>query len=383
MRKRATAVIGANYGDEGKGHITDWLVSQSDGRTVVARCNGGSQAGHTVVTPEEHRHVFSHFGSGSLAGADTYLAKHFVVNPIMFLEETLKLQRLFESWPGGAVATDPRCYVTTPYDMIINQEIEDNRGDKRHGSVGVGFGETIERNQYPAFRLIRSDLSNEARVLSKLKNIRDHWLPMRLEACGIPSIPTNDRRLDNRMLKRTAAAFTAFNNSVETAGAEFLRGKNVIFEGAQGLGLDMDGPNFPHVTRSNTGLTNIVSLAKYLRLDLEVIYVTRPYLTRHGAGPLKGEYKPNPPIKDETNTEHPYQGPLRFGFLDINELRLRIKQDRKLAPKIRASIALTCLDHIPVPKALLLRKQLESFLPVCLTSYGPTRNDVKVLVTLE
>src|SRR5262245_50739362 len=68
---RATAVIGANFGDEGKGLLTDYLAAKDPAGTVVIRCNGGAQAGHTVVTPAGRRHVFHHLGSGSLAGAST------------------------------------------------------------------------------------------------------------------------------------------------------------------------------------------------------------------------------------------------------------------------------------------------------------------------
>jgi len=66
-----TAVIGANFGDEGKGLMTDVLASRAPSRTLVVRANGGAQAGHTVVTPEGRRHVFGHVGSGALCGAPT------------------------------------------------------------------------------------------------------------------------------------------------------------------------------------------------------------------------------------------------------------------------------------------------------------------------
>ncbi|MGI9503191.1 MAG: adenylosuccinate synthetase [Geminicoccaceae bacterium] len=378
MKKRATAVIGANYGDEGKGLITDWLVSRQPkgSKTVVARFNGGAQAGHTVQTPEGKRHVFHHFGSGTLLGADTFLAKHFVLNPILWYKEMIELHKLTGAWPGGDVAADPRCYVTTPYDMIINQVLEDSRDTLRHGSCGVGFGETIERNRFPAFRLSHQDLLGGTRVANKLHIIRDRWLPRRLQKLGIRPIAKDDPRLDNRLLKRTADTFAAFAEMVEVAGAEFLRSKNVIFEGAQGLALDMDGPDFPHVTRSNTGLTNVVTLAKLLRLDLDVIYVTRTYFTRHGAGPLPKEFVPSVPITDQTNVDHPYQGSIRFGAFDTSAMKERVSKDLMLAPKAKASIAVTCCDQMPVEK---IRGWLEKICPVRLASYGPSRNDIKEL----
>ena len=85
----ARIVIGANFGDEGKGLVTDYLCSQGAG--VVVRFNGGAQAGHTVVTPEGERHVFRHFGSGTFLGVPTFLSQFFVCNPILFFEERKQL----------------------------------------------------------------------------------------------------------------------------------------------------------------------------------------------------------------------------------------------------------------------------------------------------
>lgn len=77
----AIAVIGAGFGDEGKGLMTDYCCQRPKYTTVV-RFNGGAQAGHTVVTPDGRRHVFSHFGSGTLRGAATFLSRFFICNPI-------------------------------------------------------------------------------------------------------------------------------------------------------------------------------------------------------------------------------------------------------------------------------------------------------------
>ena len=84
--KHAFAVIGANFGDEGKGLMTDYFCSQNK-KSLNIRFNGGAQAGHTVVTPDGKRHVFSHIGSGTFSGADTYLSEFFTLNPIMFMKE--------------------------------------------------------------------------------------------------------------------------------------------------------------------------------------------------------------------------------------------------------------------------------------------------------
>lgn len=370
--KRATVVIGANYGDEGKGLMVDYFANQSPADKIVVRFNGGAQAGHTVVTPDRKRHVFSHFGSGTLAGVPTYLAKHFVCNPLVFWKESRDLVAL---GCEPVISADPRCFVTTPYDMLINQAVEDARGAKRHGSVGLGFGETIERNAYPAFQLWKADLADKDKLTEKMRFIRDKWLPTRCAQLGVPVLSQTDHKMNDDILDKTVAACMEFNSLVGTGGAEILDGKSVIFEGAQGLSLDMDSHNFPHVTRSNTGLKNVAPIAKILGLALDVIYVTRPYLTKHGAGPLATQYDPDPPIFDETNTAHPYQGTLRFGRLDVGEMRERIAADLKFFPSANESVALTHADEIPAGQLSELKSLIGN---VKFVSVGPTRADVSL-----
>ena len=130
MRK-AFAVIGSAYGDEGKGLAVDALTSRARRAredVCVVRSNGGAQAGHTVVTPEGRRHVFSHIGAGALAGARTHLSRFFVVNPMVFGREATNLgAHILEQ----GVTIDPRAPVTTPWDMLLNQGVERARGPAR------------------------------------------------------------------------------------------------------------------------------------------------------------------------------------------------------------------------------------------------------------
>ena len=121
-------VIGAAFGDEGKGLITHLMASQYGRDAVVVRFNGGAQAGHTVVTNDSQRHVFRHFGSGSFVGAMTFLSRYFVSNPILFLEEIEALSLLGIK---PTVYIDPASPITTPYDMMINQIVEEVRGNQR------------------------------------------------------------------------------------------------------------------------------------------------------------------------------------------------------------------------------------------------------------
>jgi adenylosuccinate synthase len=157
----------------------------------------------------------------------------------------------------------------------------------------------------------------------------------------------------------------------------FPQGERLIFEGAQGLMLDEDRiDQWPHVTRSKTGLDNVVFLAKKFGLgSLDVTYVSRTYLTRHGAGSLAGEC--NWKLPDRTNIANQFQGHLRFAPLDCNQLQNSIHLDlaraRRSFPEITAKLAMTCADQISLPDRDALP------LPVAYVSYGPTRDDIAAI----
>ncbi|GAJ18287.1 unnamed protein product, partial [marine sediment metagenome] len=111
---RAIAVIGANFGDEGKGRIVDQISSTAESPTVVVRYNGGAQAGHAVVTPEGNEHVFSHFGSGTYVGASTWLSDFFIGNPFLWTREYKELKSI-----NPDCIIHPYMPLSTPYDMLI------------------------------------------------------------------------------------------------------------------------------------------------------------------------------------------------------------------------------------------------------------------------
>lgn len=388
----AKAVIGAGYGDEGKGLMTDYHAAA--GASVVVRSNGGAQAGHTVTTPSGIRHVFHHIGSGALADVPTHLSRFFVVNPVVFNEE------LFALKPVGTArsTTSPQALVTTPFDMMINQIIEIQRGHGRHGSCGLGIGETEERSLRPEFRLQVSDLlSPTPKRRALLRSIRDEWVPRRLEMLGVTDIPDGfkDVLRSDDVIERffvDCAFFMGYTTLLEDRD---LAG-DVLFEGAQGLLLDQDYGAFPHVTRSNTGLKNMVAIAREAGIDeIAVTYATRAYVTRHGAGPLAHEGVDMSwlDMVDLTNQPNEWQGTIRKAPLDIDILVAAISHDISLAQgiKIAPVISMGCLDQIKGRAAVVLSGKIldverdhipalvekHSGLKVAYRSYGPTRDDVE------
>jgi adenylosuccinate synthase len=391
--KKALAVIGAAYGDEGKGLMTDKLVWEN-GAGLVVRTNGGAQAGHTVTTPDGKRHVFSHIGSGALAGARTHLSQFFVAHPMFFLGERERVLSL-----GGevGVSADPRTIVTTPFDILINQIVEESRGTARHGSCGMGFGEAIERNLRPELALSVADLFwSRLGMVSKLERMRRNWVPTRLLALGVPEVPQRFKEIlkDDAIMRRFLDDCAAFTDMVEVMDDAAI-GDAAVFEGAQGLLLDQDYGAFPHVTRSNTGIPNMAAVAREAGIDvIEATYATRAYSTRHGAGPLAhdGDAMDYAVIVDPTNIHNDWQGTIRAAPLDLDVLAAAIRHDMARADgvELRASVAVSCLDQV-AGEAMIYRggkaDRVASHglaaavatavaIPVTAVSEGPTRNDV-------
>ena len=340
-------VIGANFGDEGKGLMTDYFCHQSTLRgekTLVVLHNGGAQRGHTVVTPDGNRHVFHHFGSGTLVGADTYLSEEFVLNPMIFRQEWEELESM-KAIPK--VYVNHTCRVTTPFDMILNQIIEESRDNARHGSCGMGIHETMIRDvcNYPIEMWF--DSSDEAKRYY-LKEIRN-YLSERLLDFGINKIPDNWKEIVNSdlLIENFISELNFMGRNISIRFDRFIEYYDcVAFENGQGLLLDQNNTAYyPHLTPSNTGIKNSLEIIAEMscKPDIEVCYVTRTYLTRHGAGRLDGEcdkQEINPDMQDLTNVPNPHQGTLRYAKLVEKSLEERILKDFEPARKYGAKLSL-------------------------------------------
>ncbi|RII34006.1 adenylosuccinate synthase [Clostridium chromiireducens] len=402
--KYIKVIIGSNFGDEGKGLMTDYMCSINE-NPIVIRFNSSAQAGHTVVTPDGKRHVFGHFCSGSLQGIPTFLSNYFSVNPLLFIKEydELKMKNV-----DPYTMIDLTCPVIIPQDMILNQIVERYRGDDRHGSCGLGYNESIIRNNIERYKITCSELLNK-NYIDKLELIKNEYIKDRLKELNLVGCKDKlmEKLYDDNLI-------THFINDIEKYFIPKVHFSNIkkaaekyntlIFEGAQGLMLSEDYKYFPHVTHSKTGVSNVVNLLEEInndQLDIEVIYLTRSYLTRHGAGPLLNEVqeKPYKNIIDSTNISNEFQGTLRFAPLDIDLLEENIKNDyTKILPvkqheycNLKKSIGLTCLDQIDDDKAIYYKNNqlyvnstnrfveeiCEKINPDnCYLSYGKTRNTI-------
>jgi len=405
MDRKISVVIGAAWGGEGKGLVTDWV---SNNQTLNIRYNGGAQAGHTVTLPYTNpldnldpipktgiskRHVFSHLGAGSFQGGTTYFAPEFIVNPILFRKEWEALVPLDGNIKFPWIDTD--CRVTTPFDMLINQE---HAKKDKHMTCGVGINETMVRN-LSDFGFRYSDIIDGHKFRTKMTELIDGWVPTRCQYLGIeiPYLFKSPKLInDVTNVYIDDVRFLREHSDFCSGGVE--HGGDLVFEGAQGLKLCMDNEDdFPYLTPSRPGLDNVIPLLSDLGdgQTVDVYYVTRSYLTRHGAGPLPHEHgMPSPLCVDETNHKNQMQGDLRYSDLDLSTLMTAITKDfdkKSSLPSLdfQKKLVITCLDQtdgfvnfvdndgircrwpVHVFKDMALKKY-EFDEVIC--SYGPTRS---------
>jgi adenylosuccinate synthase len=357
------AVIGANYGDEGKGLMTDYFANEamiSDHNCIVVCHNGGPQRGHTVITPEGIRHVFHHFGSGTFAGADTFLSEDYMVNPMIFKKEFYGLNKKVKI----NCFIDEKCKLTFPYDMMINQIIENRRGNARHGSCGMGIWETFVRNSHSYEYKIKDFIRDPYSILAFMEFLAKEYVPLRFKELGLDQLSIDEWNLINN--KNIIANYfddLLYMLSLVNITSSYILNNysNIIFESGQGLLLDEKYSNgdILHVTASNTGLENPINIIRktsgLVINSFEACYVTRTYMTRHGTGPFLSEcFKENinSSMIDITNVPNEYQGSLRYGKIINSQLIERINKDSKFginefkdSNKFFISLAVTHLNE--------------------------------------
>ena len=356
-------VSGASYGDEGKGLASDFFASQSSGKTVNVLTNGGPQRGHTVELEDGRRHVFKHFGAGTFRGAETYFAEQFMVNPMEFVRE---YDILADLHGGPASYAAPGCRFTTPWDMLINQYLSIKNG--RHNTCGFGIWETYLRYMRGQGISIGrfAGMSQEERH-AYLCGLRDGYFICRANELGLTEWMGGERGelgdifFSDGLVRHYEEDFDMMLSLCPVREEAFLRGfGTVIFENAQGLLLDGNREEEKDTTTpSTTGIGRVLRIVErqFCGVDVEAIYVTRSYLTRHGEGIMENELSSSDVRKmlpcilpDRTNLENCFQGPQRYGILNEKKLAERIVTDfRKCAPArnnaYRCSVMMTHLNE--------------------------------------
>lgn len=333
--REAILVVGMGDGDESKGAWVDYLARTKPVHTVV-RFNGGAQAGHNVVTPDGRHHTFAQFGSASFVpGVRTHLSRYMLVNPERITHEALQLRAAGVTDAIDRLSIDTRALITTPFHIAMNRLRELARGQARHGSCGMGIGETmIDWCELGPDTLRAVDLKDWKTALKRLLLIQKRKIAA-LDALEPPSGASVEgsqwevyaRIVRNETLaERMAYVYADFNNDVKIIGpghlGDLLADPGVtVFEGAQGVLLDEWHGFHPYTTWSTTTFKNAERLLADHRFEGRVtkIGLVRAYASRHGVGPMPTEAKmlsPEVTFHDQYNVTNPWQGNFRVGAFD-------------------------------------------------------------------
>ena len=297
-------VVGANYGDEGKGLVSGCLAREAanhGNRVLTVFYNGTSQRSHTFEGVARRL-----TGAGTPYGSDTFYHQQFVVDPIILW--------LF----GETPIIDPRCRVIMPCDVLYGQSREKQL---QHGSCGFGLFAAVKRSKELDYLVQVTDFELPDKTLYPVFQKADSYYKY---------IPNSIHNLSNFLI---ALKWVRENCRIITFEELVKENKynTIIYEGGQGLLLDQANKgDFPHLTPSSTGAYNIHNDIEDLGVRADLYYVSRSYVTRHGKGPMDAECNKsdiNFSITDATNIPNDWQGALRFGRLDMEKLYRRVNGD--------------------------------------------------------
>src|SRR6202048_359267 len=277
-----TILVGAQWGDEGKGKIIDVLTTKAD---VIVRSQGGNNAGHTIVHGGK-TYILHLIPSGILRrGKVCVIGNGVVVDPIALVAEIAQLRRAGVKIGKNLLVSDC-AHLVLPYHRALDEQRELRKGRAKIGTTKRGFGPAYaDKAARTGLRI--SDLM-QPRLFSKKLHAKIRENNSILEALGAK--PINYRGVNESYLAAGKKLRPFVANTVLYLHRALQRGKEVLFEGAQGTFLDIDHGTYPYVTSSNTtagGACTGTGVPPH-RMDL-VLGVMKAYTTRVGEGALPTE----------------------------------------------------------------------------------------------
>lgn len=322
-------VLGTFFGDEGKGSTVQWLCKQAIDRgekPLVVRFSGGPQAGHRIVN-NGIEHICSSYGSGVLLDIDTCLNENVFVDPICIRKEyeVLEAKGII---PTLTISFNCRCI--TPYDVFSNIKDANNLNN---GSCGMGIYQTFKRCKESKYSTLLQAIQDPEKFLEGVREYHKFVPEKEFEDMFIDSI---------KWLVEHASFYEEplFLKDYDT----------IIYEGSQGLLLDMNHGFMPNCTPSKVGLNG---LSPEILNDAEVFFVMRPYLTRHGNGyepQCSQELEPYFTLEEPSNLDTGYQGVFKRGIFDFSLLKTSFDRhclsNYKYLYNMKFNIVMTHIDCI-------------------------------------
>ena len=277
------AVIGSQWGDEGKGKIVDWLSNRSD---VVVRFQGGHNAGHTLVI-DGVTYKLSLLPSGIVRGGKlSIIGNGVVIDPWALVKEIKYITDLGIKVSPDSLMIAENATLILPLHQRLDSLRESSSGDNKIGTTKRGIGPAYEDKV--GRRSIRvTDLANKKTLVSKVNKLVDHHNII-LRGMGEKELKSEEVLKELILVSGGILPYKARISSVLSEARK--AGKRILFEGAQGVMLDNDHGTYPYVTSSNTiSPTALSGVGQNLKALNFVLGITKAYTTRVGEGPFPTE----------------------------------------------------------------------------------------------
>ena len=347
-------VVGSQWGDEGKGKITDYLSQKAD---VVVRYQGGNNAGHTIEFNGK-KFALRLIPSGIFTTGNVVLGNGMVINPKALLEEMKYLQEAGISTEGMKISD--RAHVILPYHLEIDALQEKLRGDKNIGTTKKGIGPTYV-DKYARIGIRMGEFINEKLFKERLEEV----LPLKKRE--YPELDFTVEEIFEEYKEYAKIIKPMVTDTGLMLDEYFQAGKKVLFEGAQGTMLDIDYGTYPFVTSSHPGANGVCEGAGIGPTNIqEAIGIVKAYTTRVGSGAFPTE------IEGETADHIRVVGreygtvtkrPRRIGWFDA----VVVNQSRRMSGLTGLSImlldVLTGIDTLKLCTAYKLDGEIIHSLP--------------------
>jgi len=372
---KVTVIVGAQWGDEGKGKITDFFAGESD---YVVRFHGGNNAGHTIIV-EGNTFKLHLIPSGIVYGEPmSIIGNGVVVDPKALLDEIAYVQK--KGIEPKLMVSD-RAHVIMPYHIALDGALSTHQGELAAGSTNRGiapvYADKMFRNGIRMIDLLEPDVFREKleKGFKFSKGLIEKALEQSLDI-------TIDEIFETYLAYGKSLNPYICDTSVELYDA-YKNGKSILFEGAQGISLDVDHGVYPYTTSSNTAAGHISTGTgvSFHKMD-RIIGVVKAYLSRVGESPLPSEiHGPEAESLREKGGEYGTTTgrPRRVGWLDLVQVRQAVRVNGL------TEIALTKLDvldgfkELPVCVAYNVKGQHIKEMPASLTQYREAVPVYKVL----
>jgi len=359
MSGKIDILVGAQWGDEGKGKVVDAMGAGVD---VFVRYQGGANAGHTIVV-DGQKVIFKLLPSGMLyTGKLCVLSNGVVIDPEQFLKEVDDLHKTGRD--RARLVISSRAHVVMPYHKKLDHAQEVFRGKGRMlGTTGRGIGPCyVDKSARVGIRV--EDLLDEVRLREAVSNILEEKNRLLTKLYGESPLPLDEVYEPAREWGKILAPYVG--DTTALLHESLVKGKRILLEGAQGTLLDLDHGTYPYVTSSSTAVAGgFTSTGLPVSSVERIIGVTKAYTTRVGEGPMPtedkaevGEYLRNKGVEFGSVTGRPR----RCGWLDMNALRYSMFVNGCNSIALMKLDVLSGMDDIKVCTAYELNgSQMKSF----------------------